>query len=447
MMTQRETSRWSVVALALAGWASGCASLCSLHYVFYLAPLIPLVFGLAIAVCLRRFWGVRQFGRLSLFLATSLVFYYVAFFLSFYAAALTSNFKLGSASPAKIHAIAFFPGSFLGAFGIFIASLFLVSPGTQSESALKKSALFSLGSGLSGVLGWALGPSLGRLVWFTLDRWHLTEKAQTSEIASANLTFNLYSLYLVWQVGTALLLGLCLWQEQQRTVFSGTQDELESTAVAPPKPLSRSARRFFAGVVTLIGLWAISAVASIFLNPIRDRQAAKEAELRKQEIDRFIAEAPAIENLPETEVLPVDQVIITSKIAGYQTSHPSMAKQPAGRNRVGIPVMMPERLWYYAAYAEPSEGDRSPPTAAMITVTKYPNSDWANYAARADAAYVPDSERGEKDKRFGNLVFCDSHDMYVHWPSGNTVVFLRLYSWRKGEFIKAYLAKYPSSLN
>ena len=60
------------------------------------------------------------------------------------------------------------------------------------------------GSALA-VLGWRLAPSLGAVLWRTLNFFHLDESTAKEAQESNYAAF--YSLYVIWQSGMAVLIG------------------------------------------------------------------------------------------------------------------------------------------------------------------------------------------------------------------------------------------------
>ncbi len=106
--------------------------------------------------------------------------------------------------------IAVFAGGAIGGFLILYGIVILLHPKTERRGLEAKILLCSSASGALGVIGWALGPSLGMALWSVSHALHLTAPTETYQNAAYGGTGYQYSLYPVWQSGTAVLLGVLL---------------------------------------------------------------------------------------------------------------------------------------------------------------------------------------------------------------------------------------------
>jgi hypothetical protein len=79
--------------------------------------------------------------------------------------------------------------------------------------------------GILGVIGWALGPSLGMAIWYGAHGLGLTAPDETSR-NSLGQHSDVFALNVVWQTGMALVLAIMLWpyRAKSREVVSNRVD-------------------------------------------------------------------------------------------------------------------------------------------------------------------------------------------------------------------------------
>jgi hypothetical protein len=105
----------------------------------------------------------------------------------------------------------------------------------------------------------------------------------------------------------------------------------------------------------------------------------------------------------------------------------------------------PARRTYYARYATPGNN-----MAVVANVTEYPNAAWTKYAVRNTPMpheFINHPDNVKHLVRFGNNLYQDAPEYF--WPSGDKLILLECSGVLPDaidEFLKAYLAKYPSSL-
>jgi hypothetical protein len=86
----------------------------------------------------------------------------------------------------------------------------------------------------------------------------------------------------------------------------------------------------------------------------------------------------------------------------------------------------------------------------QVTVTEYPNFEWAKYQVRNTPMPNELIEHRDIDLnviKFGSIIYQEAP--YSFWSSGNRLISLSFWgdsSAVEEEFLKAYLEKYPSSL-
>lgn len=148
--------------------------------------------------------------------------------------------------------------------------------------------------------------------------------------------------------------------------------------------------------------------------------------------------------LPQTEPLPVDQVLIMDSIEGWKP-YDSGSKQEDGRTASSEEAAAPSHILYFVRYSQPNWT-----SGFYVEIRQYPNSDWARYELRNTPMR---NERFNQSKQiqlvseFGSRFYEET--MYRYWSSGDKLIFL------DGEgilpadiekILKAYLNKYPSSI-
>ncbi|HEV3481488.1 MAG TPA: hypothetical protein VGR97_04085 [Candidatus Acidoferrales bacterium] len=192
----------ATLLLVAAGLASAVFCIFFFSITVYLTGAI---FGAATAICLQklRIFDERQAGW---FVAVATVAYLLSFGLAV---------KLDSAFPPVIYSsrpdmeppIVWLGGGVFGGFLLIGGALWLLRP---KPDGIPFSAWALGGAAWGGVLaisGWALGPSLGSMLLKLLEVLPLRMAHRS--------TRDLYSIYILWQTGMALMLGLMLGGRRQ----------------------------------------------------------------------------------------------------------------------------------------------------------------------------------------------------------------------------------------
>ena len=162
-------------------------------------------------------------------------------------------------------------------------------------------------------------------------------------------------------------------------------------------------------------------------------------------IAQSLAEAPSLLNLPELVPVQIDHVLLMNEIGGWT---PSLASSEVNRAQLGGPNLAPcpPSISYRVSYGNQSSADG---VRATVTVTEYPNFEWAEYEVRNTPMpneLIQDPDHDLKVIRFGSIIYQEGP--YFFWSSGNRLILLSLQgdsSKAEDEFLKAYLGKYPSS--
>jgi hypothetical protein len=320
-----------------------------------------------------------------------------------------------------------------GAFLVLAATVLLFGPGFIDGWSLFRVLLGSLAGALLAAIGGFIDRTLA------LPPGHLV------------------AVFLVWQTGTALLIGLILqgerrWAGMPAPVGGNVPPpparrlNLASSAV-PPTAATRGsvgvAAAFFACVLGPMGFLAI-----------RDLRANMGSGLQDTAVRRSRDDAPSLQNLPEIAASAIDKALIIRDIDGLHAADPTTSALPAGGS---MPASMEYSVGYTTA-AEPPPPPASFERTVQVIVTEYPNDDWSRYLTRYPLDYnlVIDSP-GQLTSvtKFGQTITRDSIDRHANdtgllcyrWPSGNfTIAVCYETPHVDEEFLRRYLEKYPSSL-
>jgi hypothetical protein len=204
-----------VLVIAFAGLVSGVitAALCDDRFSYGLG--IPL--GVIVAFCLAMTGVTRSILRLiSLLSLVSCAFVFSVFL------TVILEIKAGErvGTVEKNQLIALFIGGMLGAFIIIRGSRILFKLG-RTLTATAWDALWSIILGALSPIGWWLGPALGMLVWRYLHAVGLTSATNTFSKALSGETgygppSRLYALFVVWQTGMGVALGVTLRRAREQ---------------------------------------------------------------------------------------------------------------------------------------------------------------------------------------------------------------------------------------
>ncbi len=106
--------------------------------------------------------------------------------------------------------ISLFVGGLVGGFLVFGEALYLLHRGIGWGPAVTKAFMLALVAGALGVIGWALGPSLGTVITRLCYAAHLSATAPSpyDPLSGYREPAVEYSLYLVWQTGVGVILGM-----------------------------------------------------------------------------------------------------------------------------------------------------------------------------------------------------------------------------------------------
>lgn len=247
-------------------------------------------------------------------------------------------------------------------------------------------------------------------------------------------------LFLLWQPGVAILLGLLLRQQRQASLSTSTRlSQLEPSVRSGIQILSVL---FFACVIGFLGFLGNRTVQSA-------RTEAQKTAAR----ERALREAPSIADLPPVKSVPPEQALIVREIGGLFPGKPGSMSH--GQQSPTVPDSVNYSIGY-GATKDPVQG--SIWRVVAVEVTQLPAAEWSYYRVKypmLNIGIVDDSRRITKITEFGQIVVQNSHMRYPNgegtlcflWPSSVFVISVCYETPRVDkEFIQQYLAKYPSSL-
>jgi hypothetical protein len=209
----------------LTGSIAGLAS-CIFPRLFFFAPdlnqyLLGAVFGLLLVLFLRIFQGRRSFFHSFAFVVSSAVAYMAAWHAASFADGRWLPIYLPLLDVSPTDAVLMIAGGSAGAFVLFPAFYFLFAQWKSWDEFLTKLLLAVTTSVILGVLGWALWASVGTSAWRLLWTFHLGNPSEATVHSAPKDTAQFFSLYIVWQAGFALLLGvLCPLRPQVSSLDS-----------------------------------------------------------------------------------------------------------------------------------------------------------------------------------------------------------------------------------
>ena len=444
-----------IAALALVGCLAGLA-MCSCARLFALLPeglgdLVGCVFGLLLCAHFWLFDETRSVWRALGFVGASTLAYQ---------AATREGMHVSALWPVKLSLLGLYPyeinilliGGFIGA-GILFLGLCFYFPVRQTAPALLfKFGIFVVAGSLLGVIGYALGPYLGAVIWHLLHFLHLGEPSQARQSQPSDDTSSFYSLYVVWQTGIAILIAV-LFPFRAGTLVASSfapPDSLKSHEFGkPPLPLWK--RLVAVAVILLVVFFCVS-------NVHHWKMVKAQQEAQRKELLRSIAETPSLQNLARVEPREPGQVLILQAISGHDWDGGSVTPSAPLDPRSGPPTLPPSVFYFVTYYGQPDTDPKQPGIPGFdVSVTEYPNSAWAKYSLRNYPVTNVSITKGnliQKISKFGNSIYLNSASIYpdgkgttyFYWPSGNFTVAVRFYGPTDDAVLQKYLALHPSSL-
>lgn len=388
------------------------------------------VFGAVIAVYFLTYAGVRSVAKAIGLVVASTFAYFVAWlsgmFLGMFASGamgIQSNWDTDSAELRPDMVAPVLVAGVLGAFLVLTAVLRLYSAETSWRRVMSKSLPWSLVGGLLALVGWGLGPSLGVLVWSSLNSYQLGPNEDIG-YAARSMNLNQYSANIIWQTGIGMILGITL--SEARLVPT------TANAGAIPKQKLKPSNAF------LLALMAVSLAWFVIPSLPNDYQ-----EMRWHRAHREELAAGPISHVPKIDTTPADTMLIPAPIGKYL---PEQARTVRSTIEQDYSVR-------YSLSERPSAGSSSIEPHVDVEVQDWP-SGWARFElplqGQGFSKIAHQNANGasvEERTKFGNrLLFKRGPEAHYAWMSNDRIVLMKFYSVDPDEFLKKYLEKYPSTL-
>jgi hypothetical protein len=405
-MTQ--PTRSSVALLALAGMGSALLTSAIPFKAFFAEFSVGFVFGVSLSFYFVVYGGFRNPGKILTFICACTAAFPAAQFsavgLLFVfrsdASAASANFDL----PMPV----LFGAGWVGAFLVLTAGIFLFGHGTINWKSLRMALVLSVAGGLLGLAG--RDPN------------------------------KMLRLFLIWQPGTALLLGLLLAWERRLPVPS------TPFPIRPDVPKVRAQP----GIQVVAAIFFTCLLGFLGFLVVRTIRSQRLASARATAYKRSVAESPPVLDLPRIEPLLPEQALLTHEIGGLYPWFPVA-------NSVGPSSPVPAINYAVGYTVIKDQRSGSIVRVVAVNVTQFPTAEWARYRVKYPLSNVAinSSEYLSNVQKFGDTVVQDTSMRYpdgggnlcFRWPSGNFAVSL-CYETRQvdEEFLKLYLEKYPSAL-
>jgi hypothetical protein len=398
-------------------------------------PFTGAIFGAVISAHFWRFRGMRSGWRVLGFVAISAAAYPIAVNATISTPAHLASLNFSGNGAGDIDSSQFLTGGILGAAILFTGFFFFLAPATHWPRFLAKAFCFTVFGGFLGVFGWALGGFLS-ISW--------------RGVQNQGKDWNFYSLYLVWQSGIALLLGLLLPAQEVPDARSVAELVRSRQSDRASLKLSPTAKALLILVVVGLSLFITRMV-------IVERGARRSLARERAAQAQVLAERPSLKNLPAIETLPVEEVLVLKAIG----AHPCGGVINRGTPMNGVMVEGGGGIYPYIFYSvnykrsEYAQDFEAP--FASVTVTLYPNSDWARYdmkQMRTRNFRASNSQASTTVTKYGDKILMNTSmrnpdgggDLYFSWVSGNRLVVVTFSDSEDDEFLKEYLHINPSSL-
>jgi hypothetical protein len=218
-----------------------------------------------------------------------------------------------------------------------------------------------------------------------------------------------------------------------------TQACFLAAALALAGTETRTPQKPFALVYVQLGYFlAVFAGTYLFVHLPRQAAVAR----AHAEITARVASAPSRVNLPALNEDRVDRVFLMEGVGEWRPYYTSSSRMPADQVGGATFAPRPERISYYAYYSRSTvRPDAS--TSVTVHITRYPNAEWARFDVlnNTGQAGLP------RLSQFGSTFYQDGP--YFSWSNGDRLILLNCSGMPRpviDEFLKAYLAKYPSDL-
>jgi hypothetical protein len=259
-----------------------------------------------------------------------------------------------------------------------------------------------------------------------------------SQWAHMSLVVNGRPLGVLWQPTLAFFLGLAVWVGGRLAVHCSPSLQASARLEAQTTLPNR-----YAGLCVFAAFVLLMGACGTVIGHLQNNTTNEKYMQRDAQIARSIHEAPPVASLSVSDSVRPEDVMVTENLGDwkiyYSQRHHSDAISGIGQG------VFPEREAYDAFFAHSESA-----YYIRVEITQYPNKDWARYELRniprANALY---EDHGEVHQltRFAGKVYQDGPEFY--WASEDKTILLDCQVIPPHEidlFVKAYLQKYPSSV-
>lgn len=390
------------------------------------------IFGAVISVYLYIVLGKKSiWGWLGLIFGST-VAYIVAMFTTIFSAGAIRFTQVNQEhmTLASAPMLAFAIGGSVGAFLVLFAALTFCLDGRKLYRVLLSSLQWSPVGGVLGVLGWAAGPLVGELIVDVVGR-------RTPSPSVNDDTAYWYSIHLVWQAGMGLVLGLVFSTERADGVLPN-----EASLQAKTRPLGHSQ------IVRMSSL--VLATALIGFLAFRNFPEQYKTARWKRAYNQHVADTPSMENLPEVQPLPVDQVLLLTQFGDYVPDRSNSLRTRAPMDAKTLTPRAPAAQAYSVRYALPGAPVSGGNIGAHVDVQvlEYPTALWARHEV-VDQGFGIDLGNPARPVKFGYRLYgqarpaANGEDGFYIWASDNRIIIVQFFSAQPDEVMKAYLEKFP----
>jgi len=208
----------ALIAICLDYPIGRYAALLNKRWAFGFIFLPGAMFGLMVSSCLALRGYLRNFWKAIVITTVFGLSYYLSIWIAV-AVELYSPFGGAGDHDTSVSTPALFAGGLAGAFLVVSVISVLLNPRIPWHRHVLKDMCWSPVGGILGLLGWTLGPSLGMAIWLVVQPLGITAPTETFQNARGE-TSHIYSLWIVWQTGIGILLGLILHDNRANEVVA-----------------------------------------------------------------------------------------------------------------------------------------------------------------------------------------------------------------------------------
>ena len=356
--------------------------------------------------------------------------------------------------PAPLTFVSIFLAGIFGAFVLLAAIFFLVFPKERWTRVLGKAGVWSLWGGALGTIGWALGQFLGPLLHAAVNFLNMGATTAHGNPEDPRVAGIVYSIHVVWQTGIGIVLAVAL--NRFGTAVPDPAHDVRASVSPGKKKFPIATTIFFFAVCT--------SLVTIALYQWLDQRRTK------QGLAKCIAAEPAIGDLPSVQNVAysqdqslIDQGLVTQGLGPYTVGQGRLITSSGYKFRDDTTKLfrhVPPTETYWASYERPGVAQYLAGSGvASVTVTKYPNTEWAKYELENSAQfcivtlYPAGVKNFRKVTRSGENIFMYSfsggRDRTLFWTAGNRLMAIH-YNFSDvsdtDDLLNAYLKKYPSDL-